>query len=122
MGKGRVYRDRPFRYRDRHSGREVRRLTDYLGHSSHLYFTDNGWCNGGRSLIFTSDRENQSNLFRYDLDTATITQLTDLHGPGRPSGSYSAATGGTTTGGRASPTSWTPTRSRSARSARPRRG
>ena len=36
--------------------------------------------------MFTSDRENQSNLFRYDLDTGLITQMTDLKGKGRPGG------------------------------------
>jgi hypothetical protein len=36
--------------------------------------------------VFTSDRENQSNLFRYDLDTGLITQMTDLQGSGRPGG------------------------------------
>jgi hypothetical protein len=41
--------------------------------------------------VFTSDRENQSNLFRYDLDTGLITQMTDLHGSGRPGGCVSAA-------------------------------
>lgn len=91
MGKGRVYHDQPFRYADRHSGRAVLRLTDYLGHSNHLYFTDPCWFDDGRSLVFTSDRENQSNLFRYDLDTHAITQLTDLQGAGRPSGCFSAA-------------------------------
>lgn len=91
MGKGRTYRDPVFRYADGHSGREVTRLTDYLGHSNHLYFTDPCWFNDGRSLIFTSDRENQSNLFRYDLDSHAITQLTELRGAGRPSGCFSAA-------------------------------
>ncbi len=91
MTKGRVYHDPQFRYADAFSGREVWRLTDYLGHSNHLYFTDPCWIEDNRSLIFTSDRENQSNLFRYDLASAKITQLTDLHGPGRPSGQFSAA-------------------------------
>lgn len=91
MGKGRVYEDQVFRYTDAYSGREIVRLTDYLGHSNHLYFTDPCWFNNGQSLVFTSDRENQSNLFRYDLDTYQITQLTDLHGRGRPSGCFSVA-------------------------------
>ncbi|MCU0521800.1 MAG: oligogalacturonate lyase family protein [Anaerolineae bacterium] len=82
MTKGRVFHDPQFRYA---------RLTDYLGHSNHLYFTDPCWLAGNRSMLFTSDRENQSNLFRYDLDTATITQVTDLRGSGRPGGCFSAA-------------------------------
>ncbi len=91
MTRGRVYYDPPFRYADPQSNREVWRLTDYLGHSNHLYFTDPCWVIPNQVMIFTSDRENQSNLFRYDLDTSTITQLTDLAGSGRPSGQFSAA-------------------------------
>jgi oligogalacturonide lyase len=91
MGKGQVYHDPQFRYVDPYSGREILRLTDYLGHSNHFYFTDPCWFNNDRSLVFTSDRENQSNLFRYDLDTGKITQLTDLTGSGRPGGCYSDA-------------------------------
>ena len=91
MGKGRVYQDPQFRYVDSYSNREVLRLTDYLGHSSHFYFTDPCWFRDNRSFVFTSDRENQSNLFRYELDTGLITQMTDLQGPGRPGGCVSAA-------------------------------
>ena len=91
MPKGETYQDSQFRYIDCYSAREVLRLTDYLGHSNHLYFTDPCWFNGDRSLVFVSDRENQSNLFRYDLDTGLITQMTDLEGCGRPSGCVRAA-------------------------------
>ena len=54
-------------------------------------YTDPCWFNEDRSFVFTSDRENQSNLFRYDLDTGLITQMTDLQGAGRPGGCVSAA-------------------------------
>jgi oligogalacturonide lyase len=91
MTKGRTYHDPVFRYQDPESGREIVRLTDYLGHSNHLYFTDPCWIVPNRVMIFTSDRENQSNLFRLDIESGTITQLTDLEGPGRPGGQYSAA-------------------------------
>ena len=93
MGTGQVWKDPVHRYEDGRSGRTVVRLTDYLGHSNHLYFTDPCWLDGGRAFIFTSDRENQSNLFRYELADGTITQLTDLHGRGRPGGAFCAATG-----------------------------
>jgi len=79
MGKGTIYQDPPFRYKDAFSGREIVRLTDYLGHSNHFYFTDPCWFNDNQSLFFMSDRENQSNIFRYDLADGKITQLTDLH-------------------------------------------
>ncbi len=86
MGKGRVYDDPKFRYIDSYSNREILRLTDYLGHSNHFYFTDTCWFNDNRSFVFTSQRENQGNLFRYDLDNGTITQMTDLQSRGRPGG------------------------------------
>lgn len=82
MGKGKTYKDTQFRYFDSYSEREVVQLTDYLGHSNHIYFTDPCWFNEGRSFIFTSHRENRGNLFRYDLDTGLITQMTDLDGRG----------------------------------------
>ncbi len=99
MYKGYVYEDETFQYEDKYSGCQVTRLTDYLGHSNHLYFTDPCWFNDGRSFVFTSDRGNHSNLFRYDLGTYRITQLTDLTGSSienervfdhRPAGAYSA--------------------------------
>ena len=89
MTKGRVYQDPQFSYLDSYSGRKIVQLTNYLGHSNHFYFTDPTWFNDNRSMVFTSDRENQSNLFRYDLDTGLITQMTDLKGDGRPGGCVS---------------------------------
>lgn len=91
MSKGRVYHDPQFRYIDAYSGREIVRLTDYLGHSNHFYFTDPCWFNQNRSFFFMSDRENQSNLFRYDLDDGKITQVTDFKTPGRSRGCWSEA-------------------------------
>ena len=91
MGKGTIFQDLPFQYKDAFSRREIVRLTDYLGHSNHFYFTDPCWFNDNQSLFFMSDRENQSNIFRYDLADGKITQLTDLHGPGRARGCWSDA-------------------------------
>jgi oligogalacturonide lyase len=91
MTKGRIYHDPQFRYIDQYSNREILQLTNYLGHSNHFYFTDPTFFNDNRSMVFTSDRENQSNLFRYDFDDGTITQMTDLKGDGRPGGCVSLA-------------------------------
>lgn len=91
MGKGQVYDDPKFRYVDSHSNRQILRLTDYLGHSNHFYFTDPCWFNNNRSFIFTSQRENQGNLFRYDLDNGKIIQITDFRDRGRPGGILSTA-------------------------------
>jgi len=65
-------------YPDPLSGVEVTQLTDYKGHSHHLYFTNPGWYAGGRKLLFGSDRNNRTNLFGVDLASGDIEQLTDL--------------------------------------------
>lgn len=65
-------------YRDETSGVAVTQLTDYKGHSHHFYFTNPGWYAGGRKLLFSSDRNNRTNLFGIDLETGSIEQLTDL--------------------------------------------
>lgn len=91
MSKGRVYQDKQFRYTDAYSGREVIQLTDYLGHSNHFYFTDPCWFNDNKSFFFMSDRQNKSDLFRYDLDDGKMTQLTDFDTPGRSRGCWSEA-------------------------------
>ena len=71
-------------FRDRDTGVEVKQLTGYKGHSHHLYFTNPGWYDGGRKLLFGSDRANRTNLFGIDLQSGEITQLTDLDQPPPP--------------------------------------
>jgi len=60
------------------SGIEVSQLTDYKGHSHHLYFTNPGWYDGGRRLLFASDRNNRSNLYGLDIANGEIEQISDL--------------------------------------------
>ncbi len=60
------------------SGATVHQLTNYKGHSHHSYFTYPGWIDGGRKIIFSSDRENRGNLYSVDLGSGEIVQLTDL--------------------------------------------
>ena len=69
-------------YTDPVSGAKITQWTTYKGNSSHLYFTNPGWYDGGRKLLFISDRENCTNLFGLDLESGEITQLTDF-GPER---------------------------------------
>ncbi len=64
--------------RDRVSGAAVTQLTSYLGHSLHAYFTNNGWWDGGRRLLFRGDRDNASNLFSIELESGEIARLTDF--------------------------------------------
>ena len=65
-------------FKDRVSGVEVTQLTSYLGHSHHSYFTNNGWYDNDRRLLFTSDRDNARNLFSIEIESGEISQLTDF--------------------------------------------
>ena len=64
--------------KDRITGITVRRLTDFRGHSHHPYFTDDGWYDNDRRMLFASDRGNASNLFSVDIESGEISQLTDF--------------------------------------------
>ena len=54
-----------------------RQLTDDPGDSHHLYFTNPGWFDGGRRLLFVSTRNGATNLFAMDLETGDFMQMTD---------------------------------------------
>ncbi|MFM9276678.1 oligogalacturonate lyase family protein [Paenibacillus jiagnxiensis] len=77
MGKGKVWPAEWKLYKDRVTGLPIRQLTDYKAHSHHLYFTENSWYDGGKRVLFVSDRENTTNLFSIRMDSGQITQLTD---------------------------------------------
>lgn len=73
-------------FNDGKTGRKVRQLTA-TGNNYHLYFTENSFVEGKNEIIFLSDRatgEDKApherphyNLFRMDLDSGLITQITD---------------------------------------------
>lgn len=73
-------------FNDPKTGRKVCQLTTD-GNNVHLYFTENAFTEGKNEIIFTSDRASGEdklpherphyNIFRMDLDTGVITQLTD---------------------------------------------
>ena len=65
-------------YEDPFTGVPVTQLTDYKGHSHHLYFTNPGWYDNGKKLLFSSDRNNRTNLYGIDIASGDIEQLTDL--------------------------------------------
>lgn len=64
--------------KDPSTGATVRQLTDWDAHDHHLYFTNSGWYDGGRRLLFGSGRTGAPNLFAVEVATGAITQLTDL--------------------------------------------
>jgi oligogalacturonide lyase len=84
MTKGEVFAPEWVTIEDLHTGIAIRQLTNYKGHSHHLYFTNPGWYDGGRRLLFGSDRGNRTNLFSIELASGEITQLTDLDQPPPP--------------------------------------
>ena len=52
MPRGQQFDDRQIRYTDPYSGRDVIQLTNHLGHSNHLYFTDPCWFNSAMAADF----------------------------------------------------------------------
>lgn len=78
MSVGQIWPAEWHDYTDRRSGVNVRQLTDYKGHSHHLYFTNPGWYDNNRKLLFGSDRDGRTNLFGLDLASGEIEKLTDL--------------------------------------------
>ena len=78
MTKGRMWPREWIDYDDPLSGVHVRQLTNYMGNSHHLYFTNPGWYDGGRKMLIGSDRENRTNLLGIDFESGEMRQLTDL--------------------------------------------
>jgi len=76
-------------YQDRVTGVTVHQLTQYLAHSYHLYFTNPGWWDDNRRLLFGSDRGNSGNLYSMELATGKFTRLTD--NPSGDEASYQSA-------------------------------
>lgn len=77
MPAGQTFKVEWSEYEDRVSGAKVKQLTDWMGHSNHAYFTHPNWLDGGRKLLFVSDREGARNLFSLDLKSGGIVQVTD---------------------------------------------
>ncbi len=86
-----TYRDPVFTYTDEYSGRQVEQLSNYRGHTHHLYFTDPCWIKDNLEMVVSSDRENVNNLYALNIDTRIIQQLTDYRGTKRLSGAYTTA-------------------------------
>lgn len=63
------------------TGRTVRQLTNHKCHNHHLYFTNPGWFDNARRLLFGSDRHNRTNLYSVHLSSGEITQHTDSDMP-----------------------------------------
>src|SRR5688572_32688126 len=76
MPVGTVYPPEWRRYADPQTGRTVEQLTA-IGNNYHLYYYNPSVTPDGRWLIFYSERTGLNNLFRLDLSSGEIVQLTD---------------------------------------------
>jgi hypothetical protein len=65
-------------FQDRVSGLSIRQLTGFKGHSQYPYFTDDGWFDNDRKMLFIADRDNARNLYCIDIDSGEISRLTNL--------------------------------------------
>lgn len=83
MPAGDTFKSESHTFTDPQTGVRIRQLTAYKAHSHHLYFTNPGWYDGGKKLLFGSDRCNRTNLFSLHLESGEITQVTDLE-PAQP--------------------------------------
>jgi oligogalacturonide lyase len=77
MTVGATYAPEWREYVDPLSGRQVRQLTDSPAEDYHLYFYNPSVTPDGKYLVFFSERTGISNLFRLDLRSGQIVQLTD---------------------------------------------
>jgi oligogalacturonide lyase len=83
---GRTWGSESREFIDENTGRRIRQLTS-TGNNVHLYFTENSFDAHKDEIIFLSDRASEEdkaphedplyNLFRMDLETGEIVQLTD---------------------------------------------
>lgn len=78
---GRIFPAVSSEYNDPETGVSVRQITDFAAHSNHLYFTNSGWYDEERRLLFNSDRDGTHNLYSADLESGVVMQLTDLQKP-----------------------------------------
>jgi oligogalacturonide lyase len=77
VASGRIYPSEKREFEDLETGAQVVQLTNWRGHSNHLYFTTTSFLPGGREVVVASDRDNCQSLFRLRVDTGEIVQLTD---------------------------------------------
>ncbi len=83
---GQIWRSEICEFQDAKTGRTIKQLTQ-TGNNVHLYFTENSFDIHRNEIIFVSDRASGQdvaphehphyNLFRMNLDTGEIVQLTD---------------------------------------------
>ena len=80
MARGTQYQREKREFQDPETKGQVVQLTNWLGHSNQLYFTTTSFLPGGREVVFASDRDNRHNLFKVDIVSGEIVQLSEAAG------------------------------------------
>ncbi|MEH7331685.1 oligogalacturonate lyase family protein [Neobacillus drentensis] len=78
---GKKYPSEMKEYIDQKTGKVVKQLTSNGSNNFHFYFTDNSFTLGDKEIYFLSDRSSPIpriyNLFKMDLETGEMIQMTD---------------------------------------------
>ena len=78
MKSYRTYPSEMITFQDRTTGATVHQLTNYKCNSTHPYFTDDGWYDNDRRMLFISERENARNIYSIEIASGEISQLTNM--------------------------------------------
>lgn len=79
MPKGHIYPSEKKVTRDAKTGATIFQITDHPSINHNLYFVNPSCTSDGETIIFASDRENNTpNLYKADEESGEITQLTDI--------------------------------------------
>ncbi|MFQ6040983.1 MAG: oligogalacturonate lyase family protein [Candidatus Poribacteria bacterium] len=78
MSKGKVYPPEKKVFKDAKTDVTIFQMTDYPATHHNLYFVNPSCTPDGKTVIFVSDRSGLANLYKADIETGEIVQLTDI--------------------------------------------
>ncbi len=82
MAKGDTYASEIEELKDEKTGAAIRQMTDHPSINHNLYFSNPSWTPDGKTIVFTSYRSGQPNLFKMDEASGEMVQVTDVEGFG----------------------------------------
>lgn len=77
MSKGQTYKSEKKIFTDAQTGVTIFQMTDYPAIHHNLYFVNPSCTPDGKTVFFVSERSGAANLYKSDIDSGEITQLTD---------------------------------------------
>jgi oligogalacturonide lyase len=78
MSKGKVYPSEKKVFKDAKMGVMIFQMTDHPSIHHNLYFVNPSCTPDGKTVIFVSDRSGAANLYKADIKSGEIVQLTDV--------------------------------------------